>query len=705
MTLPDGLLGFLEVFNVVPAQIRQTMNEDQRAAVMHDTGPCLCLAGAGAGKTRVLTARIARLVRSGVRPERIMAITFTKNAANEMRSRLTAHIPPGAARRVAMGTFHSLFWRLILQPWWRETRNPRAAFEPSKGHEASRFVRETLEEVNADRERHGMDPVDWPVPEAAKWIEAQKQRMRAPGDVPVSPGPDGRVMADVYAGYEQRKTAANRIDFGDMLLLTHRLLSRNPAALRRYQAAWDHILVDEYQDTDPVQYEALTLLAAGHRNLFVTGDDSQAVYRFRGAEVENILRFEQDYPDARRIVLGTNYRSTDVVVEAGNRLITHNEHRLEKTIRAAVGAGEPVQIIAAADADGEAALIAQEIQALHKAGTAWRDIACLYRTNAQSRALEDACLRAEIPHVVVGGTGFYGRREVADLVAYLRLAANSADDEAFRRIYNAPNRYLGRAFLQSVEQRASADRIPLFAAARAVTSGWDARPYQARGVDDLATVIQDIAGKPPGEALAHVRTVTGYDEYLRKQYGIAEDGDDDRLDNIRALIDGARKYRSTTEFLAFVDQATEAAKKAADPEADVVRLSTIHRAKGLEWDTVFISGCAEGLLPHRAAVAAEEADDVAPIEEERRLGYVAITRAKRRLYAGVPAMVWGKPATRSRFLGEAGIWREEVGQRGEEVVETDSEQTPEGPPPDEREAPVLQMQAVVGKPGMMPGLF
>lgn len=633
--------------------ILQSLDDNQRRAVLHDKGPCLCLAGAGSGKTRVLTYRIAQLIANGVDSDRILAVTFTNKAAKEMRDRVEDLVSHEKSAGLIIGTFHSVFWRHVLQPVWREEGDRRAEAAVAEGWEQKKWIKEILKDLNWNLE----------VSLAQRFISRQKRAGRSPDDDLLLPdGAEEResFYRSLYEEYEARKLAENRLDFDDMIFLTWRLFKSRSDIAARFQGRWDYVLLDEFQDTNPIQYETVRLLAARHRNFFAVGDDAQSIYGFQGASVQHILRFVQDWPGAVVIPLETNYRSVPPIVEAAGRLLDHAREKFPKSVMPKRGGGTPPTVVSLEDEDAEAAFISREIQALHKSGVPWREIAVLYRTNAQSRAVEDALVRENIPYVIAGSFGFYGRSEIRDVLAYLRLAVDPTDDDAFRRVLNVPSRYLGKVFMDSLTAWAHARKLGLFAA---LSSLPDMKPYQRRSVESFLFLVNRLrrlesSGASPSFMIQVVRKDGGYDAWLRGEEG--DDVDNDRMENLDELQYAAGRFSSAKRFLEFADQVARAT--ARDERADAVQCLTIHKAKGLEWSCVFLAGCVNGLLPHFRAVEKDDQGNVIPesIEEERRLMYVAMTRAKDRLWCCVPQVLRDRDMEPSPFLDEAGLERRDM---------------------------------------------
>jgi DNA helicase-2/ATP-dependent DNA helicase PcrA len=617
------------------------LNPAQQAAVEHPGGPLLVLAGAGSGKTRVLTARIAHLVKArGVLPSRIFAVTFTNKAAGEMRTRVAALL--GAdPKGLWIGTFHSLSARLLR----REA--PLLGFGPNftiyDEDDSQALIKRLLEQ-------RGIAPKAYPPRALHALISGAKNRMMLPEELGAqADGPLARVAADVYAGLGPALQQANAMDFDDLLLHPLALFRSHPERLAYWQDRFLHVLVDEFQDTNAAQYQLVKHLARRHGNLCVVGDDDQAIYGWRGADVRHMLTFQTDFPGTTLVKLEQNYRSTQVILDAANGVIAENATRLGKTLFTEQRGGEPVVLLTAADERDEAEWVATEFARLAAEGDiAHEGMAVMYRTNAQSRPLEEAFRFRGIPYRLVGAVSFYERREVKDLLAYLRLIANPADDEAFLRIVNVPRRGIGDASLTLLVQAATAWRQSLLEVARGAGRVPDLRPNVRdafAGVAGLIDRLRDAVGQAdPATVLEAVLMATGYEAYL------AEEGAEgiERLENVRELIAGAAGWAETavdedaedetgdggrgtgpTPVERYLTQAAlvTAVDEARDREGGGVTLLTVHMAKGLEWHVVALAGLEDGLFPLGRSVT-----QPGGVEEERRLCYVGLTRAREKLY-------------------------------------------------------------------------
>ncbi len=614
------------------------LNPAQDAAVRHPAGPLLVLAGAGSGKTRVLTARIAHLIRErGVAPSRIFAVTFTNKAAGEMRARVAALL--GAdPRGLWIGTFHSLSARLLRREAALLGFGPN--FTIYDQDDSEHFIKRLLEQ-------RGHSPKANPPRAIHAIISGAKNRMVLPEELGASAdGPLERVAAEIYAGLGPALRQANAMDFDDLLLFPLTLFAEHPERLAYWQRRFDHVLVDEFQDTNAAQYRLVKQLAMEHRNLCVVGDDDQAIYGWRGADVRHMLSFQQDFPGTTLIKLEQNYRSTQVILDAANGIIAENARRLGKTLFTAQQGGEPVTLLTAADERDEAEWLAGELSRRAADGDmAYEGMAILYRTNAQSRPLEEAFRFRGIPYRLVGAVSFYERREVKDVLAYLRLIANPADDEAFARIVNVPRRGIGDASFTPLVRAATQWGKPLLETARAAERIPDLRPNVRAAVTGVAALIDDLRARhgqaDPATALEQVVAAVGYAQYL------ADEGPEgvERLENVQELIAGAAAWAETAEddgdeageggvatgptlierYLTQAALVASADQSTGDPTG--VTLMTVHMAKGLEWPVVTLAGLEDGLFP-----LARSASEPGGLEEERRLCYVGLTRAREKLY-------------------------------------------------------------------------
>jgi DNA helicase-2/ATP-dependent DNA helicase PcrA len=624
------------------------LNDAQREAVTAGHGPLLVLAGAGSGKTRVLTHRVAWLVGvEGISPHSILAVTFTNKAAAEMRGRIERMLATPVAG-MWIGTFHGLSHRLLRQHW-REANLPQG-FQILDAEDQLRLIRRVLKGLN-------LDEAYWPPRQAQWFINGHKEDGRRPQQLSESGDPTQRELKRVYLAYEESCQRAGLIDFAELLLRAFELLRDNVALRQHYQRRFQHVLVDEFQDTNAIQYEWLKLLAGAHSNLFVVGDDDQSIYGWRGARVENILQFERDHPGTRVVRLEQNYRSTGNILKAANSIIRHNEGRLGKNLWTADKDGEPIQLYTAYSDLDEARFVIDRIQDWVSHGHARAEVAVLYRSNAQSRVFEEALLNAAMPYRVYGGLRFFERQEIKDALAYLRLLASRHDDASFERVCNVPTRGLGAKTLEAVRERARADKISLWESAQKLLGG----ELAARAAGSLAGFLQlidrmalDTAALPLPEQVEHVLGASGLLDHYKKEKGEKAES---RVENLEELVSAARGFEHDesdgldplSSFLAHA--ALEAGEGQAEAWEDCVQLMSLHSAKGLEFPLVFLTGLEEGLFPHERSLT-----EPGRLEEERRLCYVGMTRARQQLvltHAEVRRLHGTEHYTSpSRFLGE-----------------------------------------------------
>jgi len=606
-----------------PAHL-QDLNPEQLAAVTSLEGPLLILAGAGSGKTRVLTRRVAHLVHEGVPPIAIMAVTFTNKAAGEMRARVEELVGP-AARRILVSTFHSACTRFLRReaPLLGYDR----AFAIYDDDDQLRLLKGILKDLRIDPKRH-------PPRGFRAHIDQAKNKLCGPEQLDARSSA-GLRLPEVFERYERALRSANAFDFNDLVNKMVLLLEQNADVRARYQGRYRYLLVDEYQDTNHAQYRLIKVLSARPpHNLAVVGDDDQSIYAFRGADIRNILDFERDFPQAEVIRLERNYRSTGNILRAASALVAHNQGRKEKTLWTEAPAGDPLRLLVGRDEDAEAERVAAEVSRLVRAGRRPGDIAVFYRTHAASRPLEQALGRLRLPYVVVGGRRFYERREVRDVVAWLRLLLNPSDDMALLRIINVPTRGIGARTVAGLRDRSAREGVPLLQAARIGARARGRTAKALAGFVKLADRLQEgVRELPPAELVQLVAEETGYLAMLRAEDTRQAEG---RLENIEAL---ARAAHGVSESLsadtppdealrAFLDEASLAGSDEEIPEEDgKITMMTVHLAKGLEFPVVFVVGLVENVFPHFRSAESQE-----DLEEERRLAYVAFTRARQHLY-------------------------------------------------------------------------
>jgi DNA helicase II / ATP-dependent DNA helicase PcrA len=645
-----------------PAPYLAGLNPEQRLAVETLDGPVLVLAGAGTGKTRVLTVRIAHILATGrARPNEILAVTFTNKAAREMKHRVEEIVGGVVEGMPWLGTFHSIGVKILRRH--AELVGLKTDFTILDVDDQIRLIKQLLEAENIDEKR-------WPARVLAMLIDGWKNRGLAPDQVP---GGEAAVFANgkgfkLYKAYQERLKILNAADFGDLLLENIRLFREQPDVLRQYQGRFRYILVDEYQDTNVAQYLSLRLLAqrtandaanaaeVRPKNICCVGDDDQSIYGWRGAEVDNILRFEHDFPGATVIRLERNYRSTGHILATASHLIAHNEGRLGKTLRTEDELGEKVTVTGAWDSEEEARAIGEEIEQLQRGGESGEkhplnEIAILVRASFQMREFEDRFVTLGLPYRVIGGPRFYERAEIRDALAYLRLVNSPADDLAFERIVNVPKRGLGDATVQLLHDHARKRRVPMLEAARAVTATDELKPKPRGALRGLIEALDRWRNQrdslPHTELAEIILDESGYTEMWQKDRSADAAG---RLENLKELIRSMEEFENLQGFLEHISLVMDNEKAA---EADAVNIMTLHSAKGLEFDTVFLPGWEEGLFPHQRTL-----DDSgrAGLEEERRLAHVGLTRARKRLkiYFATNRRMHGLWQTNipSRFLDE-----------------------------------------------------
>jgi len=672
-----------------PAPHLAGLNPEQRLAVETLDGPVLVLAGAGTGKTRVLTVRIAHILATGrARPNEILAVTFTNKAAREMKQRVEEIVGGVVEGMPWLGTFHSIGVKILRRH--AELVGLKTDFTILDVDDQIRLIKQLLEAENIDEKR-------WPARVLAMLIDGWKNRGLTPDQVPAG---EAAVFGNgkgfkLYKAYQERLKILNAADFGDLLLENIRLFREQPEVLRQYQARFKYILVDEYQDTNVAQYLWLRLLAqrtgpvipdrrkacegspesittgagtmdselapngaprndvaeARPKNICCVGDDDQSIYGWRGAEVDNILRFEHDFPGAKVIRLERNYRSTGHILAAASHLIAHNEGRLGKTLRTEDELGEKVSVAGAWDSEEEARAIGEEIEQLQRGSHILNEIAILVRASFQMREFEDRFVTLGLPYRVIGGPRFYERAEIRDALAYLRLINSPADDLAFERIVNVPKRGLGDATVQLLHDHARKRRVPMLEAARAMVAGDELKPKPRGALRGLIEALDRWRGQreslPHTELAEIVLDESGYTEMWQKDRSADAAG---RLENLKELIRSMEEFENLQGFLEHISLVMDNEKAA---EADAVNIMTLHSAKGLEFDTVFLPGWEEGLFPHQRTL-----DDQgrAGLEEERRLAHVGLTRARKRakIYFATNRRMHGLWQTNipSRFLDE-----------------------------------------------------
>ena len=684
------------------------LNPEQRSAVETTEGPLLVLAGAGSGKTRVLTHRIAYLIGvCGIAPESILSVTFTNKAAGEMRERVGKLLGPGA-EGVWLGTFHSTCVRIL--------RRDIGHMGFSRGF-AIYDQGDSLALVKEAVRRQGLDPKEVD-PRRMEWrIDQWKNAGVGPGAAfDAAADFEAQRAAEVYATYQRLLVDANALDFGDLLLRTVELFERFPEVLRWYRQRWQYLLVDEYQDTNRVQYKLVQQLAAEHRNLCVVGDGDQSVYGWRGADIRNILDFEEDYSDAKVVLLERNYRSVQPILEGASGVIAHNVARKDKRLYTEREGGEKIAIFEAEDDREEAAFVVREMLAAQRSGDrTWGQFAIFYRTNAQSRLFEEELLKYDVPHVVVGGVRFYERAEVKDALAWLRLLVNPADSMALRRVVARPARGIGKTTLERAAALAAEHEEPLLEGLRRLADQGAART--AKSIRTFLALLEavgdEIRGASTAEALAVVLDRSGYLRALEREGSPEAEA---RLENLRELLSAADDFgrelepdasEERSEIELFLDQVALVSDiDAWERRDECVSLMTVHTAKGLEFPAVYVVGLEEGIFPHAGAMR-----DEGGIEEERRLCYVAMTRAMERLVltSARERHRWGSRTygVASRFLREIpddALERPLAGGArvpGDSTLDFSYSQEAGGDDMDDALAPGLRVQHPIFGPGVV----
>lgn len=625
------------------------LNPQQAEAVINTEGPMLIMAGAGSGKTKVLTCRVANLLQKGVRPYRILAITFTNKAAAEMRERVNNMSGP-AAKDVWLFTFHA-FCARFLRMEIDKLPGYGGNFAIYDTADSQNLIKQILKEMNLDDKRFQPSGILSRISNAKNALQDAAAFARQAGDF------YEQKVADIYSRYEQKLQLNNALDFDDLLMLSIKLLQENKEVREKYQDRFDYLLVDEYQDTNHAQYLLTKFLAAKHRNICVVGDADQSIYGWRGADIQNILDFEKDYPDAKVIKLEQNYRSTQIILDAANAVIENNSGRKPKNLWTENKSGADIIYFQAVDERDEARFVIEQLQNLQRTeNKKLGDMAILYRTNTQSRIFEEMLIKSGISYNMVGGLKFYERKEIKDIIAYLRVIFNPADSLNLLRIINVPKRGIGDASLAKIQAYAAANNVSLFEAVSnaAAIDGLSSRFVSK--LDDLAGIIfelMNLANEAPVEDLIdRVLRDTGYLEELENERTPQAQS---RIDNLHELISVAQEFAASEEennlenFLAHVALVSDI----DDTELgeDAITLMTLHSSKGLEFPVVFLVGMEEGLFPHARTLM-----DETEIEEERRLCYVGITRAKEKLFLSSTKMrtIYGNTVTYppSRFLQE-----------------------------------------------------
>ena len=629
------------------ASLSDNLNARQVEAVIHKDGPMLVLAGAGSGKTTVLIARVERLIESGVRPWNILTITFTNKAADELKNRLVAKLGTEAAD-VFASTFHSMCVRILRRDG--EKIGIPKSFTIYDADDSLRVVKKCLKAINLDEKQFAPRPIAGAISHAKESLEQPKElaaKAEKTGDF------RQKIVARVYTEYQKELHEAGALDFDDLLCETVRLFRESPETLEYYQNRWRYIMVDEYQDTNHVQYMLVALLAQKYKNICVVGDDDQSIYKFRGATIENILSFERQFPGAKVVRLEQNYRSTQNILSAANKVIEHNLERKGKTLWTANGDGSKITVRRCVDEDSEASFVADKVLDGVSVGKKYSDFAVLYRMHAQSNSIEHAFTRAGIPYKIIGGLRFYERKEIKDLLAYMSVITNPADNLRLVRIINEPKRGIGDTTVAAAERLSDATGLSLFEIFEHADEYADLSRRSAvlmHFTDTIKSLAEEAESFDAESFFDSLCEKTGYLDMLRAQ-GAEGEG---RIENIGELKTNLMKYEEAAEqpeLAGFLEEVALYTDLDRMEETDSVLMMTLHSAKGLEFPSVFVVGMEEGVFPGMQAIY-----DMNEMEEERRLAYVGMTRAKRNLYltAAASRMIFGQTNHNriSRFIEE-----------------------------------------------------
>ena len=637
----------------------EALNDVQNAAVIHTDGPVLIFAGAGSGKTRVLTHRIAYLLsEKGVPPDRILAVTFTNKAAGEMKTRLERMVG-NDARDLWVGTFHSMCVRILRRDGSKAGVSP--SFAIIDDADQRQVIKEILEDLDYDERQIAPGACLHEISKAKNallWPEQYHEKQTSFL---------GERYGNVYAEYQRRLAESNSLDFDDLIVRTIDLLETDKVTREKYQKKFQYVLVDEYQDVNLAQYRLVALLAAKHKNITVVGDDDQSIYSWRGSDHRMILRFEEDFKGAKVFKLEQNYRSTQRILDAANALVSNNKSREPKKLFTTRAEGEAITVYPAATERDEARYVVEKVKALVREGAAYRDFLVLYRTNAQSRVFEEALLAEGIPYRVVGGVGFYARTEIKDIIAYLRYVLNGSDAIAFKRIVNVPRRGIGQQTLGALVQSATAAKMSVGDAIFDSDILRSAVPKKLKELERFAELIANFREKAKSYGVSDLLvTVMEESGYVRELQAEETHESRARLENLQELVGVAREYEANDPeatlagFLANIALISDL--DSLEPDSSYVTLMTLHGAKGLEFSHVFLTGLEEGVFPHNRALT-----DMPELEEERRLAYVGVTRAMDKLFLSYAARraLFGNTYAypKSRFIEE---------MPGLEVLESDS---------------------------------
>jgi len=626
------------------------LNPKQKEAVLQTEGPVLIVAGAGSGKTRVLIYRMIHLALGrGVHPSNILGVTFTNRAAEEMRTRIRKSLG-GLAERIWIATFHSTCAQILRQEIHQlgYSRN----FVIYDEDDTLRLIKQVVRDKDLDEKTYPPKwfraRIEWLKRDLVDLSDSQLKEM----------GPAGKALVDVYQAYQERLKLSNALDFEDLLLLALHLFEQKPQTLARYQERFRYIMVDEYQDTNYVQYLLVRHLAKKYRNICVVGDEDQSIYRWRGANIENILNFTSDFPNAKVIKLEENYRSTKRIIESASALISHNKKRVAKTLWTENPAGDEIRLVECEDERQEADRVVELMLRLNSQGFKYKDIAVFYRVNAQSRTLEDSLRRREIPYQIFGGLKFYDRKEVKDILAYLRLLSNPDDSIALERVINTPPRGIGAATTEQLNRLAIAKHLTVFKAIPAAAKSPEFPDRARKAFREFSDIMQELnkawkSGMALPELVELVMDKTGYEDMLASEETAESEA---RLENLEELVNAASEYESAAQepsLQGFLEKTALFNDIDRFSDQGLVSLMTLHTAKGLEFPAVIVAGVEEGLIPH---IRALEENDEDALEEERRLFYVGMTRAKQKLFLYYArsrklrgADYWSDP---SRFIEE-----------------------------------------------------
>jgi len=620
---------------MIKVNTNMNLNEAQLEAVNHKEGPCLVIAGAGSGKTRVLTSRVAKLIEDGVRPQNILAITFTNKAASEMRERLY-NMNVSDVDKVFVGTFHSFGLKII-----RENLN-LCGLDRNFSILDSDDVLSLIKKIMKD---HDIDTKEINPSYVKNRISFIKNELLSDKDISVYFSSNNEHIAlDIYREYDQILKKNNSVDFDDLLLLPAKLFKEHKDVLDIYQEHYKYILIDEYQDTNEVQYQMTKLLSNKYRNLFAVGDPDQSIYMFRGANYKNILNFERDYPDSVVIPLLVNYRSTQNILDAANEVISHNKERADKKLSSLLGSGEKVRYTQSYDEKHEITLVVEEIKKLHEKGYKYNDIAVFYRTNAQSRVVEEGVLKSNLPYKVVGSYYFYQRKEIKNLICYLRMLVNPHDDVSLRRVINVPKRGIGDKYISDLEKKAKENNISMF---DAIT---DSKGLQFKEI--ILKLQHDMENLSLTELIDKILKESKMLEELESDLTLENELRIDNLNEFKSITASFESKTGSTSVSEFLEEISLVADiEEHKVSNDAITLMTLHSAKGLEFKVVFIVGMEDGIFPHQNSFL-----EPGGLEEERRLMYVGITRAKELLFlsSAKKRMLYGKEneTIPSRFLKE-----------------------------------------------------